>query len=409
MQLLDYLASEFATFDEKPPCTADSLVLTQLAMVEAGDAIPGPHDARPETGAPSPLWRRALRHLSGTKEDAAPSRARAVGPRDLLLAEHFATMFTGPVPDDIKRVLFGCAASPRFRTLEIANRENLFDPRRSVQFAAMTFTHRDSFTYVAFRGTDTSYTGWREDLSMGFSWPVPSQTEAARYLETVARSTDLPLIVGGHSKGGNLAVYAAVKAPPDVRDRIVRVYNHDGPGFRREAFDDGAYAPLADRVSKTVPPESVVGVLLQRSDDFKVVKSASHGLDQHSVFNWMLDPATGEPLFEEGLSDSSAVWHATVQRWVDESTVEELEGIVDALFSALEASGEPDASTLLGGGPKALATILESARNMDDKDRSVLARAFGALAGASARSVGDHVAGKMQQAAAMRSRKRGAT
>ncbi len=355
-RLIDYVETVLAPFDEVSFCPVDSAVLAQLAMV------------------------RVERVVSGEDE--------SLGPRDLLLAERFDGMFAGFEPELDKQLLFAAAASPRFRHLRIGDARALFDPGREMQFAAMTFTCPGIFTYVAFRGTDASFTGWNEDFNMGWMWPVPGQAEAVRYLADVAARHAGALIVGGHSKGGNLAVYAAAMAAPAVRDRIVRVYCHDGPGFRPEAFAGGEYARIAGRVHKTVPVESVVGVLLEDGDDFGVVESDGRGAEQHSLFRWHVDPDAGDFVYAKKLADSSAFWRQTMRRWVEESDVAELERIVDALFRALAASGEEDATAIIGGGPRAVSAFVEMARNVAPDDRAVLLKAFGSLGGAAARTLG---------------------
>lgn len=162
----------------------------------------------------------------------APPTVPTVPLRDLLRAESFPTMFTGLNPEKIKRNLFALAASPRFREVEVGLYLSKFDEALETQFAAMTFVYRDLFAFVGFRGTDESITGWKEDFNMAYAEPVPAQDQALRYLNEVATLVPQPLIIGGHSKGGNLAEYASLRAPAVVQDRIVCVYNLDGPGFK---------------------------------------------------------------------------------------------------------------------------------------------------------------------------------
>ena len=180
---------------------------------------------------------------------------------DLLRSELFPTMFSGMHRAQMIQQLFWMAASPRFRELLIYDHEAAFDETQDLQFAATTFVCPGRFAYVGFRGTDTTLTGWREDFNMAYMVPVPAQDMALRYLEAVAADLRLPehLIVGGHSKGGNLAEYAVLKAPAAVRERVVHLYNHDGPGFMPGTFSATDYAPLAGRMTKQVPADSMVG------------------------------------------------------------------------------------------------------------------------------------------------------
>ena len=263
MNILDYLATEFASFDEKPFNPVDSVILSQFCMV------------RMELIAPmGSNWQRPAGFGRALKSRLAP--ARPVRFADALRAELFPTLFSGFDPDLIKETLVALAASPRFRDLSIEHCASMFDEDEHVQFAAMTFSRKREFAYVGFRGTDQSFTGWREDFDMAYRMPVPAQELAVRYLEAVAPHLPKRLMVGGHSKGGNLAQYAALRARPAVRERIERVYDHDGPGFGAGAVDDKEYATIAPRVHKTVPQESVVGMLLETPADctLRVVRSA---------------------------------------------------------------------------------------------------------------------------------------
>ena len=215
---------------------------------------------------------------------------------DLMRAELFPTMFSGMHAAQMKQQLFWMAASPRFRDLLIYDHAAAFDEARDLQFAATTYVCPGHFAYVGFRGTDTTLTGWREDFNMAYRAPVEAQVLAARYLAAVAADSRLPetLLVGGHSKGGNLAEYAALTAAPEVQQRIARLYNHDGPGFKAGLFTAADYEPLAGRMTKQVPADSMVGILMGSFMPVEVVQATGRGFEQHSVFRWVVEGADGE-------------------------------------------------------------------------------------------------------------------
>ena len=246
IHLIDYLERQLAPFEDVPFNPVDAAALSQLCMVRGEGAIP----LLPitEDGGKQRASSRArglkrfvqLLHI-GAADDAKPVAA-TVPLRDLLRAENFPTMFTGLNPEKIKRNLFALAASPRFRAVKVGLYLSEFDPAREMQFAAMTFFYRDAFAFVGFRGTDESIVGWKEDFNMAYAMPVPAQDQASRYLATAAPYLPERIIVGGHSKGGNLAEYAALHAPADVQNRIVRVYNLDGPGFKEDVRENAETA-----------------------------------------------------------------------------------------------------------------------------------------------------------------------
>lgn len=242
IHLIDYLERQLAPFEDVPFNPVDAAALSQLCMVRGEGAIPllpiTEDDGKQRASSRARGLKRFVQLLHiGAADDAKPI-ASTVPLRDLLRAENFPTMFTGLNPEKIKRNLFALAASPRFRAVEVGLYLSEFDPAREMQFAAMTFFYRDMFAFVGFRGTDESIVGWKEDFNMAYAMPVPAQDQASRYLAAAAPYLPERIIVGGHSKGGNLAEYAAFHAPADVQNRIVRVYNLDGPGFKEDVREN---------------------------------------------------------------------------------------------------------------------------------------------------------------------------
>lgn len=278
MNILDYLATEFATFEEKPFGDVDALVLSEICMVRFDDIAPG-------------LKEKSLfADIDTIIENLLSPKGQEVTFRDALRAELFGSMFTGLVPERTKALLIALAASPRFRDIVIRDYLSLFDTERQTQFAAMAFVHKREFAFLGFRGTDSSFTGWKEDFNMAFICPVPAQDQAVRYVEAAAPGLPKQLLLGGHSKGGNLAVFAAVNANPKVQARIEHVYDFDGPGFRPSVLAGEKYAGMAKRITKTVPVDSIVGMLMESHEEYRVVVSDAKGIDAHSGF--MRLPAT---------------------------------------------------------------------------------------------------------------------
>ena len=165
MNLLDYLATEFAPFDEKPFNPVDSAVLSQFCMVRAEGVVPALRE------------RSSFLDLGTIVENLLSPARSAVRFADALRAELYPSMFTGLDPHRVKENLLALAASPRFRDMRVRDYLSLFDTDRQTQFAAMTFVHRKDFAYVGFRGTDTSFTGWRENFNMAYTAPVPAQEQ----------------------------------------------------------------------------------------------------------------------------------------------------------------------------------------------------------------------------------------
>lgn len=362
MNILDYLATEFATFEEKPFNDVDALVLSEICMVRFDDIAPG-------------LKEKSLFADIGTiVENLLSPKGRGVTFRDALRAELFDSMFTGLVPERTKALLIALAASPRFRDILIRDYLSLFDTERQTQFAAMTFVHKREFAFLGFRGTDSSFTGWKEDFNMAFTWPVPAQDQAVRYVEAAASGLPKRLMLGGHSKGGNLAVFAAANANPKVLARIERVYDFDGPGFKPSVFTGEQYANLQDRIVKIVPTDSIVGMLMESHDDYRVVVSDAKGINAHSGFTWQLD---GDRFaFTDRISDSARFTDQVMTEWLSSFSDDELAVIVDAIFEAVEASGAEDATDILSGGVKTVQLLMDANKNTGEPARTILADAI---------------------------------
>ncbi len=366
--ILEYLETQLATFDEVPFGAVDAALLSQACMFDAPWAVPAI-----STGAQE-------RHMFGRllARGGKPKGARF---RDLARAERFETLLRGFTPNELKRELFGLIASPRFRDLALCDYQSVFDEASHTQFAAMTFVWHDEFAYVGFRGTDISFAGWRENFDMAYREPVRAQELAAAYLDTVADHLPERLFVGGHSKGGNVALFAAAMCREDVRARIERVWCHDAPGFRAGSQVLERAAHLAERIHMTVPQDSLVGMLMDVPVTPQVVQSdAFGGIDQHSLFTW--EVAGDDFAYLEHVADASRTVHDAINEWLAAMEPSDVERVVEALFSAARASGAVDARAFLRLGPDTVKSVREAARRIDDTSREVLIRAIADLAAA---------------------------
>ena len=248
---------------------------------------------------------------------------------------------------------FGALASPdigpmlrrlpeleRFRELRLSGYVNRVLPEQTEQFSALTLTLPDERHYVSFRGTDDTLAAWKENFMMSLDGTVPAQRDAAEYLEWAASVYPGALIVGGHSKGGNLAVYAAASAAPEVQARISAVYNNDGPGFAPEFLKSEGYLRIRDRIITLLPQYSIVGTLLTQEDDdhITVVKSSRAGIAAHDGFNWETC-AAGFVRCEAGLSRRSRAFDSTMNEMLEHMDLEERRVFIDTFFDLLAGSG----------------------------------------------------------------------
>lgn len=309
--ITDYLDREFSTFLEKPLNRIDSLILTEFSYIRWEDSPLAPTDL----------------------DMVSPPRLK-----DLFRAEDFNKIFDiGRFKHNHRSLLGRIASSPRFRDVMMLSHTALFEESVDRQFSATTFLLPDNSVYIAYRGTDMSIVGWKEDFMLAFTREIPSQRSALDYLEDIARIVPGKLYVGGHSKGGNLAVYAAANCNKDTRGRIIRIFSHDGPGFCSAALEDFSLAAVEDLVDKTVPESSMIGMLLEQTDDYTIVRANKTGFDQHDGFNWLID---GDDFaLGDTISRSATLFNAAMAEFIESLTYDQREMFVDALFSLFASSG----------------------------------------------------------------------
>ena len=335
---LTYVRERMDTFLDRPLCAIDSLVFSWLAYA----------------------------HLGEDQVNACLPEGIAL--HEMLRAEEFDNMFGSTWdPEGSRDLLFAVCASPRFRDARLT--EFRFKTARSAeeQFAAMTFILPDGSSYVAFRGTDSTIVGWKEDFNMTFLNPVPAQEEARAYLEYVASVTAGPLYVGGHSKGGNLAVYAVATCNKSCRERVVRVFSHDGPGFHREFCASDAYRNILPIMVKTVPKSSMIGAVLSEGPDCHpiIVESGGFSLFQHNPFLWEVDVESATFVEADGFTASSRYFDSTLDAWMDKYSLAERARFVDALFDVIRVTGAKRFSDIMADRKTNVLLMLEAVEGLD--------------------------------------------
>jgi hypothetical protein len=295
-------------FSEKGINEVDNLILAYLSYVELDGIIPGKYSAN-----------------SISLEQANACFWQLHTEEEVLEAVNMTKMAA--------LVMRAMAESPRYRSIRLSRYVNHIDEEEMTQFCAMCMELEENKTYVAFRGTDSTIVGWKEDFNMSFV-TVPSQREAVDYLNFVGSLIPGKLWVGGHSKGGNLAVYSSVKAMDVIKDKIVLVYNNDGPGFNRSMIDTEQYKRIHDKIRTYVPKSSIIGMLLEHEEDYVIVDSSAAGIRQHDPMSWVVEgPAF---VYEENRTSESMIFDAATRAWISGMSYEERAEFVDTLFGLLE-------------------------------------------------------------------------
>ena len=225
------------------------------------------------------------------------------------------------------------AASPRFADVGVFGYVSEYDIAEEKQFDAVSFALPDKSIFCAFMGTDTTIVGWKEDLNMSVLDTVPAQRRAVEYVETIAAANRGKLRIGGHSKGGNLALYASLYASLRVQKRILDVYNNDGPGFRTAPWQSEEYLRIKDRVHTYIPAESIVGTLLEQAENYTVVGSYEKFLLQHEPMSWQVERNHLKALPQR--TKLGQLMDKMTAQWVESMTEQERREFSDGLYEVL--------------------------------------------------------------------------
>lgn len=268
-------------------------------------------------------------------------------------------------------------AGKRFSNLKLNCYINVVEKRWETQFSAITYILDDGTVYVAYRGTDESIVGWKEGFNMAFLVPVPGQEYSVSYLNAVAARLNKPFYIGGHSKGGNLAVYSAMKCPEHIQKRIIRIYSMDGPGFRPEVLESGAYGVIADRVVKILPHSSLIGMLFESDMRFQVVESKTFGLAQHDPYTWLVEE--DHLLRVDGIRARCLRRDNMLNQWILSLDEQHLRTFVDTLYQVILASQADSLIEFTAKWKRSMNGMLTAMKEVDEETLKMLKEIVRAL------------------------------
>ncbi|NCC07278.1 MAG: DUF2974 domain-containing protein [Clostridia bacterium] len=275
-------------------------------------------------------------------------------------------------------VLKSAGESVRFGSIKMYNYQNDVNVSREEQFAAVClYLDYDNSIQVAFRGTDDTIIGWKEDFNMSFIMPVPSQCAALKYLEKVGADSGKKLRICGHSKGGNLAVYSAAKCSAAVREQILSVYNLDGPGFNKKMLEDEGYIAVQSKITTIVPQSSVIGMLLEHEEEYTVIKSSQTGMLQHDGISWQ---ALGAKfVYADDMDTGAKLFDASLKDWLSEMDNDQRKRFVDTLFDVLLASNCDTVSEFSKNSLSSMAASVQAMTSLPEEDRAIFLKTIGLL------------------------------
>ncbi|WP_204983644.1 Mbeg1-like protein [Streptococcus equinus] len=244
------------------------------------------------------------------------------------------------VTEERIKLLQKVVASKRFANLNLSDYVNDVDAEYERQFSAMVFTLPEiNHHQLVFRGTDDTMIGWKEDFKLTYVQEIPAHRAAVAYLEVYLEKYAGKVTVSGHSKGGNLALYAVAHVNDLLREQIEKVYMLDAPGLQEKGLESDGYKAIRERVTVIRPEESIVGIMLYNDIDPIVVKSNASGIMQHALTSWQFNEETGELILAERQTDLSQNLEKTFKQWMNELSSQELKILFDTLFDTLMSSG----------------------------------------------------------------------
>ena len=245
------------------------------------------------------------------------------------------------------------------------------------QFSAVTFLLPNNTMYISFRGTDSTLTGWKEDFNMAFMLPVPAQKEALNYVEKITKLIPRKFYIGGHSKGGNLAVYAGCNLSNNLSTRIIKIYSHDGPGFIKEFLTTSNYQSIKDKIEKIVPSSSIIGMLLYTNENYKIIKSSARGILEHDPFSWLINE--NNFIILKNLSDGTVFTNKVINDFLSSLSKKEREIFIDSLFTVLKSTNLTTLDEISKNFIVKLPNILIAIYKLDDVNKKYIIKTIKAL------------------------------
>lgn len=332
------------SFDLDPINEVDSLIFSTLAYIEYDSFVPF------EEGGSGVM----LSELAGQVYDAI---------------DFSSPRCKDPFFKHIPKLLLKAAATPRFRSIRLSYYINRINIDYSEQFSAVVFSLQEELHYIAFRGTDDNLIGWKEDFMMSFLEEVQAQRDAVEYTRYVLQYLPGEIYLGGHSKGGNLAVYVASKLE-EAQSRILAIYNNDGPGFQTSFLESEGYHRIVPRIHTILPRSSVVGMLMEHLEEYVVVNSNQKGIMQHNAMSW--EVCGNHFVYMTGVERTSIFLKQALTQWLSEINVDDRKIFVEELFDIINATGLDTISSITAERRLAVNSMLRAYQNMNPETKQFM-------------------------------------
>jgi hypothetical protein len=352
--IFDYIAWRGdLDFRRSPFNPVDNIILTHISYFPFDHVVPG---LEKKKGISLAAAAKRISHILKKKPGALD---------DLLVFQDDPVLLTA------------MGSSERYGNLELRSYVNQIDPEVEKQFSAVSILGCGGMSLISYRGTDNTIIGWKEDFNMSYSPEIPAQREAVLYLENMAAQIRGPLCLGGHSKGGNLAVYAAAFCKEQIRRRIRVVYSNDAPGFSRDVLENPGFLKIRDRIRSFVPQSSIVGMLFEHDENYTIVKSSQTGLMQHDVFSW--EVTRDDVVRLKNMSQESVFLNRTLRDWINGLDKEQRRHFSDALYEILASVGTGSIRGLGNDWLKTVSLMIQAYKGIDEPTKKIITKTISAL------------------------------
>lgn len=250
--------------------------------------------------------------------------------------------------ENIPELLNTMSHALRYKNLYLSDYSDILVlNKEKTQFAALHISDGIGFEYVSYRGTDNTIVGWREDFAMSFE-VIPAQRYAYDYLTNILARTENQIFVGGHSKGGNLALYAASQLSDEHLSRIEKIYSNDGPGLCGDIVSPDKYQRVQSKLIRIVPDFSVIGTLFEQEKADYIVQSSVDGITEHDAETWQIQGASFE--IANDFKSKGKIYQKIFADWIENVDLKKRQSFVNDFFGALEGRGNVTVDELLAGG-----------------------------------------------------------
>ena len=268
---------------------------------------------------------------------------------------------------DASKILAEIASTKRFKDLELLNYEYYIAD--GAQFGALCIKLPNKNLYISFEGTDAYVSGWEEDFMLSYKFPTKAQELAIEYLNNVVRMFGPRVYVGGQSKGGHLALIAAMYWKKYVYYKIKAVYSNDGPGVRMKEYESDRYNRVLNKYYHIVPEDSFFGRLFTNDNNYIIVKSAKSGMFQHNAVNWCVE---GDHLKRSSFSKFSNRFKRAMDTWLSHIEDTKKEEFSKLLFSIFKEAGVDDLCEVKKSMLPNIAKLIKQTKNMTKEEKDFI-------------------------------------